>query len=46
MLIGFQTELNKQFGAGLVVDGEWGPKTRAAVVNVCKGAKGNITCII
>lgn len=38
-----QSELNKQFGAGLAVDGIWGPKTKAACVNVRKGAKGNIT---
>lgn len=38
-----QTELNRQFDAGLVVDGYWGPKTRAACVNVRQGARGNIT---
>ncbi|WP_340033084.1 N-acetylmuramoyl-L-alanine amidase [Bacillus sp. FSL K6-0138] len=46
LLKGFQTELNKQFKAGLVVDGLWGPKTRAAAVNVRKGARGNLTWIL
>ena len=41
-----QSELNKQFGKGLAVDGIWGPKTRAACVNVRKGARGNITKVL
>lgn len=41
-----QTELNSQCGAGLAVDGYWGPCTRAACINVSQGAQGNITkCI-
>lgn len=42
----YQTELNKQFNAGLSVDGIWGPKTAAAIVNVRKGAKGNLTWVL
>lgn len=41
-----QSELNSQFGAGLSVDGIWGPKTRAACVNVRRGARGNITRVL
>lgn len=41
-----QTELNKQFNAGLVVDGIFGQKTKAACINVREGAKGNITMLI
>ncbi|WHX68682.1 hypothetical protein QNH26_08940 [Peribacillus frigoritolerans] len=28
------------------MDGKWGPKTRAAIVTVKKGAKGNLTWIL
>lgn len=41
-----QHELNAQFGAGLSEDGIWGPKTRAACVNVRRGARGNITKVL
>ena len=41
-----QQELNAQFGAGLADDGYWGPKTRAACVNVRRGASGNITRVL
>ena len=41
-----QHELNAQFGAGLADDGYWGPKTRAACVNVRRGARGNITRVL
>lgn len=41
-----QHELNIKFGAGLIVDGLWGPKTRNAWRTVRQGAKGNLTrCI-
>lgn len=29
---GLQVELNRKYDAGLAVDGEWGPKTRAAYI--------------
>ena len=38
--------MNKQFGKGLAVDGIWGPKTRAACINVRRGARGNITKVL
>ena len=38
-----QSELNKQFNAGLNVDGYFGDKTIAALVTVRMGAKGNLT---
>ena len=38
-----QTELNKQYKAGLVVDGIYGVKTNNAVRNLSYGAKGNLT---
>lgn len=41
-----QQELNAQFGAELADDGYWGPKTRAACVNVRRGARGNITRVL
>ena len=41
-----QHELNVQFGAGLNEDGIWGTKTRAACVNVRRGARGNITKVL
>lgn len=41
-----QSELNKQFGAGLVLDGIPGPKTLAACITVKQGAVGNITKLI
>ena len=41
-----QRELNKQFGAGLKVDGYFGDLTIAALVNVRRGARGNLTRII
>lgn len=41
-----QQELNAQFGAVLEDDGYWGPKTRAACVNVRRGARGNITRVL
>lgn len=41
-----QAELNRQYGAGLAVDGLKGPKTLAACPTVRKGAKGNITRLI
>ena len=46
LIIGYQTELNKQFNKGLDVDGIAGAKTDAAAVNVRKGAKGNLTRIL
>ncbi|MCY1107119.1 peptidoglycan-binding domain-containing protein [Shouchella clausii] len=42
----YQNELNKQFKAGLVVDGILGPKTYYAARNVRKGAKGNLTHVL
>ena len=40
----YQNELNKQFGAGLDVDGIYGDKTyNASWRTISKGAKGNIT---
>lgn len=41
-----QRELNKQYNAGLVVDGIKGPKTKSACPTVKKGAKGGITKLI
>lgn len=41
-----QRELNAQFGAGLVVDGIWGPKTEKACVNVRKKAQGGLSELI
>lgn len=41
-----QAELNRQYTAGLAVDGLKGPKTLAACPTVRKGAKGNITRLI
>ena len=41
-----QEELNRQFGARLVVDGINGPKTLKACPMVRKGAKGGITRLI
>ncbi|UTR13613.1 N-acetylmuramoyl-L-alanine amidase [Salipaludibacillus sp. LMS25] len=46
LLKGFQTELNVQFNRNIQVDGIWGPETRQAVVNVRRGARGNITWIL
>jgi N-acetylmuramoyl-L-alanine amidase len=41
-----QHELNAQCGAGLSEDGIWGPRTRAACINVRRGARGNITRVL
>ncbi|WP_157805511.1 peptidoglycan-binding domain-containing protein [Bacillus sp. mrc49] len=41
-----QTEINKQFNKKLVVDGKCGAKTKAAIVTIEKGAKGNLTWIL
>lgn len=41
-----QSELNKQFNAGLKVDGYFGDDTIKALVTVRQGAKGNLTRII
>ena len=41
-----QRELNVQFNKGLKVDGYMGDLTIAALINVRKGARGNITRII
>ena len=41
-----QKELNKQFNAGLKVDGIFGPATLKACITVKEGAKGNITWLI
>ncbi len=41
-----QKALNSRYKAGLIVDGKWGTKTKAAVVTVQKGAKGNLTWIL
>ena len=46
LIIGLQTELNKQFNKKLVVDGKWGPKTKNATVTIKKGASCNITWIL
>lgn len=46
LILGLQTELNTQFNAGLAVDGIWGPQTRGGIVNVQRGAEGNITWIL
>lgn len=43
---GLQTELNKQFGSKLAVDGIFGTNTYNACINVRKGAEGNITYLI
>ena len=45
-VMALQTELNKQFGKGLAVDGAFGNKTYAACVSVKENARGNITRII
>jgi peptidoglycan L-alanyl-D-glutamate endopeptidase CwlK len=42
---GLQTELNKR-GNKLDVDGIYGPKTSAAVVNIYKGASGNLVRVL
>lgn len=39
----YQTELNKQYNAGLVVDGIFGTATKSKTPVVKQGAKGNIT---
>lgn len=31
-----QVELNRKYDADLIVDGEWGPKTREAYIKYCK----------
>ncbi|WP_062049218.1 N-acetylmuramoyl-L-alanine amidase [Bacillus sp. JCM 19034] len=41
-----QSELNRQFNAGLTVDGIIGPKTRSKLVTVRNGARGNITRVL
>ncbi|MBS6006869.1 MAG: N-acetylmuramoyl-L-alanine amidase [Clostridium baratii] len=41
-----QRELNKQFNAGLHVDGYFGDSTLAACVTVREGAEGNLTRLI
>ena len=41
-----QAELNKQFRAGLAVDGYFGDKTINALVNISQGARGNLTRIL
>lgn len=41
-----QHELNIQCGAGIAEDGIWGPRTRAACINVRRGASGNITRVL
>ncbi|MFB4258962.1 N-acetylmuramoyl-L-alanine amidase [Shouchella clausii] len=46
LIMVLQTELNKQFAAGLQVDGILGPKTEAAFVNVRVGARGNLTKVL
>ena len=46
LVIGLQIELNRQFDRGLDVDGIFGPATKAACVNVRRGAVGNITQLI
>jgi peptidoglycan hydrolase-like protein with peptidoglycan-binding domain len=46
LIKGLQTELNKEFSKKLIVDGKWGAKTKAAIVTVQKGAKGNLTWIL
>ncbi|MEB2631336.1 peptidoglycan-binding protein [Peribacillus frigoritolerans] len=46
LIIGLQTELNKQFNKKLVVDGKWGPKTKNATVTIKKDASCNITWIL
>ena len=46
MIMALQTELSKQFNAGLVVDGKFGPKTKNACINVRQGSQGNITMLI
>ncbi len=41
-----QRELNRQFNAGLAVDGYFGDATLAACITVREGARGNITKLI
>lgn len=41
-----QKMLNSRYKTGLIVDGKWGAKTKAAIVTVEKGAKGNLTWIL
>lgn len=38
-----QYEMNKQYGSGLDIDGSFGPKTKAAFLDLTKGCYGNIT---
>lgn len=45
LIKGLQTELNQQYDAGLVIDGYWGPKTKAACPIICDGS-GNIQYLI
>ena len=45
LIKGLQTELNKQYNAGLIVDGFWGPATKAKCPVIGSGT-GNIQYII
>ena len=46
MVRDLQRELNHQFNKGLKVDGWFGDNTINVLVNVRRGAKGNLTKII
>ena len=43
---GLQTELNKQFGKKLQIDGSFGSSSRANWITIKRGAKGNLTYLI
>lgn len=44
--IGIQTEINRQLGGGIAIDGDFKSKSAAAFKTVRQGAKGNITRLI
>lgn len=46
LIMVLQIELNRQFGRNLKVDGIFGPRTRASLVNVRRGARGNLTRVL
>lgn len=46
MIKGLQIEFNKQYNAGLGVDGLWGPKTKDACPIIYENTSGNIQYII
>jgi peptidoglycan hydrolase-like protein with peptidoglycan-binding domain len=46
MIKAMQIEINRSYGATLIIDGSWGPASKAACPNIQKGASGYLVWLL